>query len=177
MNKPKYYKIIGQIDPKKYLNFLQENKVNWSHSFNSKHNRENDFKSVSAFPLMDEFRKDNFYDDFFEISKDIRKILSDNYGEGVFYKIHFSKMNKNSKIKKHIDYGLEFSLSHRIQIPLQGDENVSFIVENKVYNPKPGVLFEINNKKNHKVIVKSSIERITLIVDYIEKPIYENFFK
>ena len=177
MNKPKYYKVIGSIDPKIYLNFLENFDVNWDHQFNKLHNRNNDFNNVLAFPIVDKFKEMEYYDDFIKLSDDLKEILFNNYGDGIFLKIHFSKMTKKSKVRKHTDNGLGFSLSHRIQIPLQTDKNVSFIVSNKSLVPTSGELFEINNHKPHTVKISGLSERITLIVDYMEKSIYDNFFK
>ena len=57
MNKPKYFKVIGSIDPKIYLNFLENFDVNWDHQFNKLHNRNNDFNNVLAFPIVDKFKE------------------------------------------------------------------------------------------------------------------------
>jgi|TARA_B100000035_G_scaffold83408_2_gene70000 hypothetical protein len=174
MNKPSTFKILGSLDPKVYLDFLNSSDIDWDHSFNKQHNRDKDFTKVSAFPIIDEFKQYSLYDRFIGVSSELITILSDYYGDGVFFKIHFSKMNEYSRVKKHTDNGLGFSLSHRIQIPLLTDRT-TFFVGGEPFTPNPGCLFEINNLKKHTVKVHQG-ERLTLIVDYMEKTIYDYFF-
>jgi len=174
MNKPSTYKILGELDPKVYLDFLNDPEIDWNHPFNRRYNRDNDFTKVGAFPILDNFKQNSPYDRFIGISDELIKILSDHYGDGVFFKIHFSKMNEYSRVRKHIDNGLGFSLSHRIQVPLTNNK-VTFLVDGEPLTPTPGHLFEINNLKRHTVKVHQG-ERLTLIVDYMEKTIYDYFF-
>ena len=176
MNKPSYIKILGKINIDPYINFLNKNDINWNHSFNKLYNRDKDFKNVLAFPIVDQFKKLNFYSHFLEIGDEAQNLLFKNYGKGIFFKIHFSRMNSSSKIRKHTDNGLGFALSHRVHIPLITHDKVVVEVGNKKFIPLTGQMFEINNLKPHTVKVGGKKERLNLIIDYMKEDIYESFF-
>ena len=165
--KPDYIKILETIDIKPYLKFLKTQPVNWNHGFNQWHQRDQVFINVQAFPLMDEYKIFPLYDEFYKISSPLRKILKKHYGEGKFYKIHFSRMTHKSECKKHVDRGGDFLNAHRIHVPLKTNNKVVLEIGDKQFTPKVGRMFEVNNSKLHTVKVGGKRERLTLIVDYL----------
>ena len=165
--KPDYIKILETIDIKPYLKFLKTQPVNWNHGFNKWHNRDQIFINVQAFPLIDEYKIFPLYDKFYKISSQIRKVLKKHYGEGKFYKIHFSRMTQDSKCKKHRDLASDFPNSHRLHVPLKTNKKVVLEIGDKQFTPKVGTMFEINNSKTHTVKVEGKQERLTLILDYL----------
>ena len=97
----------------------------------------------------------------------------------------------NIKIKQNVFLGPDFT-DDEIQTTLLNldikyekfedqasllNATVEDLVSNKIIVPTSGKLFEINNLKPHTVNISGLNERITLIVDYMEKSIYDNFFK
>ena len=163
--KPDYIKILETIDVEPYLKFLKTQPVNWDHDFNRWHQRDQLFINVQAFPLMDNYKAYPLYDEFYKISNEIRTILKKHYGQGKFYKIHFSRMTHKSECKRHKD---NFSsLAHRIHVPLTTDKEVVLEVEDKQFTPEVGRMFELNNCKPHAVKVGGKQERLTLIMDYV----------
>tara|TARA_Y100001951_G_C11211299_1_gene223134 strand:+ start:111 stop:623 length:513 start_codon:yes stop_codon:yes gene_type:complete len=165
--KPDYIKILETIDIKPYLKFLKTQPVNWNHGFNKWHNRDQIFINVQAFPLIDEYKIFPLYDKFYKISSQIRKVLKKHYGEGKFYKIHFSRMTQDSECKKHRDLASDFPNSHRLHVPLKTNKKVVLEIGDKQFTPKVGTMFEINNSKTHTVKVEGKQERLTLILDYL----------
>jgi hypothetical protein len=175
IKKPDVFERIGSIDSNKYLSFLKERYIDWDGKFNQMHNREIDFKSVLAFPIVDEFYELDYFDEFIKISDDLLDILCNKYGRGKFYKIHFSRMTKNSVVNPHIDCGLGFTFSHRIHLPLQTSDNNFLIIEDEKIIMKTNQLVEINNLKTHTVEVNSDFERIHLILDFMTDDIIKYF--
>ena len=165
--KPDHIKILETIDVEPYLNFLKTQPVNWNHGFNRWHNRDQVFFNVQAFPLMDDYKIFPLYDEFYKISDKIRTILKKHYGQGKFYKVHFSRMTNKSECIGHRDLGGDFPIAHRIHVPLKTDKEVVLEVEDKQFTPEVGKMFELNNQKWHTVKVGGKQERLTLIVDYI----------
>ena len=184
MNKPFYFKNIGTIDPSPIINFLNSDaisfgpspNVQWTGDFNKMHNREVYFKNVKALCAIDEFKVFDIFEELKFNLSEVAQFLLDSYGEGRIYKCHFSKLTSSSRITPHIDTGLLFSLSHRVQIPLITDDKVIFKIHDKTFKTQPGLMFEINNLRTHTVSVNSNIERVTLIIDYMENYVYDRFF-
>ena len=165
--KPDYIKILETINVKPYLKFLKTQPINWNHSFNRWHNRDQIFINVQAFPLMDDYRTFPLYDKFYKISNKIRTILKKHYGLGKFFKVHFSRMTSDSECKTHTDTGSHFFNSHRIHIPLKTNNKVLFEIGDKQFIAQVGRMFEVNNSKPHAVKVRGKQERLTLIMDYL----------
>jgi hypothetical protein len=172
MNKPIGAKIIGKTDNKKYLNYINENSLNFDSEFNTMHGREFHFKNAKSYALIDEFVcKDLIlYKKFLQISEDIIDILKYNYGNGKFWKIQFAILFGGGKILPHYDKQIGFALSHRIHIPLLTNKNVIFTINNidyQFYNE--GEIIEINNLSTHSTNNFNSSEhkRIHLIMDYM----------
>ena len=110
MNKPFYFKNIGTIDPSPIINFLNSDFIS----------------NVKALYAVDEFKVFDIFEELKFNLDEVAQVLLDSYGEGRIYKCHFSKLTSSSRIAPHIDTGLLFSLSHRVQIPLITDDKVIF---------------------------------------------------
>lgn len=166
MNKPNYYKYLGYVDSKKYIDFIKKY-VNFS--FNNDYGREEFFSECKNFFLMDNSKPKNseLLDIFHNISEDLKNACTSHYGSGVIESIQFSLVPAKAKIKKHYDNGLLFSLSHRIHLPIITNKNVNFHIDDKIFNFKINQLVEINNKKEHYVENNSDDDRIHLIIDFI----------
>lgn len=89
------------------------------------------------------------------------------YGEGDFMRAVLIKLKKQCKIKEHMDTGKSLIQSYRTHIPIVTHENVVFSVDNEKKYMKEGEIWEIANQKMHYVENNSEIDRIHLMVDYI----------
>ncbi len=166
MNKPEYIKYLSLIDSSKYSEYIKH----ISFGYNTDYNREEYFHKCKTFFLIERFDiKD--YDlckKFFDISKDLMKVLSDKFGEGSIYNIQFSLMPPQAVIKPHYDTGLLFSLSHRVHLPISTNSQSVFTIGGQEFKFKVNQFVEINNKKVHSVINGSKDQdRIHLILDYL----------
>jgi hypothetical protein len=108
----------------------------------------------------------------YEIFKDEFKIINNKlkktYGKGFIIRAILVMLKSNSKINKHIDAGKSLSICHRVHIPIITHKNVLFEIDNEIKNLKEGEMWEINNsEKMHSVVNNSNINRIHLIVDWI----------
>lgn len=166
MNKPAYVKYLSLIDSSQYNEYVDD--IDFKE--NNNYNREKYFKGCKTFFLVERFEiKDNkLCEKFFNISKDLTKVLNDKFGEGSIYNIQFSLLSPQGSIKPHYDTGLLFSLSHRVHLPITTNNQSVFVIGDQEFRFKVNQLVEVNNKKIHSVKNGSEIEnRIHLIVDYI----------
>ncbi len=171
----KNFKYIGKIKIKSF-----KDKIN---NFNDKLWDDFDFrqktfkvhKETKTIPLIfdTDFRLSNptylyqyeiFKDEFKIINSKLKKI----YGKGFIIRAILVLLKSNSKIDKHIDTGKSLSICHRVHIPIITKKDVLFEIDNEIKNLKEGEMWEINNsEKIHSVINNSDINRVHLIVDWI----------
>ena len=166
MNKPEYVKYLSLIDSKQYEEYIDF----IIFKENNNYNREEFFDGCKTFFLVERFeiKNNELCKKFFDISKDLTKVLNDKFGEGSIYNIQFSLLSPQKKIKPHYDTGLMFSLSHRIHLPIVTNNESIFTIGDQEFKFKVNQLIEINNKKVHSVVNKSKDQsRIHLIVDYL----------
>lgn len=166
MNKPEYVKYLSLVDSKQYEEYIDF----IIFKENNNYNREEFFEGCKTFFLVERFeiKNNELCKKFFDISKDLTKVLNDKFGEGSIYNIQFSLLPPQGKIKPHYDTGLIFSLSHRIHLPIVTNNESIFMIGNQEFKFKVNQLIEINNKKVHSVVNKSKDQsRIHLIVDYL----------
>ena len=83
--------------------------------------------------------------------------------------VQFSLVPPKGKINEHYDTGLNFSLSHRLHLPIITNDDAFLYIDNKRFNLKVNQLVEVNNKQMHFVENNSDYDRIHLIIDYIPK--------
>jgi hypothetical protein len=172
MNKPNFLRNIGVVDSKKYIDFIKKYVI---FSVNNNYDREKVFTNCKNYFLIEKGRVNNqeTLEHFFEISEDIKKICTSTYGSGMIESIQFSLIPPRSKIKKHFDQGLSFSLSHRIHLPIITNDDVNFYIGGKLFNLKINQLVEFNNKKDHYVENNSDSDRIHLIIDFIPSQFFD----
>lgn len=87
--------------------------------------------------------------------------------DGRVGRVIFPKLKANTNITKHTDQGGYLSVVRRHHIAIVTEPNVRFIVGKDEKNLEPGVVWEINNMKMHRVINESEVDRIHLLVDII----------
>ena len=166
MNKPEYVKYLSLNDSSKYKKYIDDIVFKENDSYN----RKPFFNGCKTSFLVERFEiKDNeLCKKFFDISKDLTKVLNDKFGGGSIYNIQFSFLPPQGTVKPHYDAGLAFSLSHRIHLPIITNNESIFTIGDQEFKFKVNQLIEINNKKVHSVVNKSKDQsRIHLIVDYL----------
>jgi hypothetical protein len=112
-----------------------------------------------------------------EVSK-IEEVIKLNTGEdGKIMRALLVKLTAGKSIRPHIDtVGFSLVICRRIHIPIQTNKNCFFTVGDDRRNLKIGELWEINNdKKNHSVENLGKIDRIHLIVDWVEESLFEKY--
>jgi hypothetical protein len=177
MNKPNFIRYLGIVNSEKYIKFIEDNNIQFEENFN--YDRKDYFNNCKNFFLVERFNINHkkLTQDFFDISNNLFKILNDYFGDGTIYNIQFSLMPPKSEVKEHYDYGLSFSLSNRIHLPIKTNDKVLFFIGDQNFNLKSNKLVEINNKKIHSVSNNSEDEyRIHLIIDYLQLR-YVNYCK
>lgn len=167
MNKPSYMRYLSPISSDDYLKFIEDNDIQLT--TNNNYNREKYFGESKNFFLVEHFNINDpeLLKTFFEISEKLNSILNSEYGDGSIYNLQFSLLPPKSKIKKHYDDGLIFTLANRIHLPITTNNEVLFFIGDQKFNLKTNQLVEINNKKMHSVINNSDQSRIHLIMDYL----------
>jgi len=166
MNKPNYVKYLSLIGIDEYLEFTEGLKF----EKNEKYDRGEYFDKCQTYFLVErsQVTDNKLCKEFFELSEQLTKVLFDTYGHGSIHNVQFSYLPPLSTIKPHYDYGLHFSLSHRIHLPIKSNSQSIFSIGDQDFNFKCNQLVEINNKRTHSVVNNSETEeRIHLIIDYI----------
>lgn len=87
--------------------------------------------------------------------------------DGRVGRVILPKLEANTAITKHTDQGGYLSVVRRHHIAVITDPKVKFIVGQDEKYLEPGVIWEINNMKMHRVINDSSIDRVHLLIDII----------
>lgn len=169
------FKYIGKIKIKSFRDKINnfDNKL-WD-DFTFRQKTFEVHKETKTIPLIfdTDFRLNNptylsEYNTFKNEFKIIENKLTKIYGKGFIIRAILVLLKSNSKINKHIDSGKSLSICHRIHVPIITHENVLFEINNEIKNLKAGEMWEINNsEKIHSVINNSNINRIHLIVDWI----------
>ena len=168
MNKPNLLKYIGFIKSEKYIDFIDKY-VDFQ--INDSYGRKDIFSNCKNYFLIErtKINDSRSLDLFFNISEDIKYICTSTYGEGLLENVQFSLVPPKGKIHEHYDIGLNFSLSHRLHLPIITNDDAFLYIDNKRFNLKVNQLVEVNNKQMHFVENNSDYDRIHLIIDYIPK--------
>ncbi|BBM83302.1 aspartyl/asparaginyl beta-hydroxylase domain-containing protein [Candidatus Uabimicrobium amorphum] len=80
-------------------------------------------------------------------------------------RIILTRLKPKTEISRHRDKGLIFETNHRLHIPIQTNEKVSFTVGKEQKCLQQGKMYEINNRRLHSVKNASNESRIHMIVD------------
>ena len=169
------FKYIGKIKVDSFKDKINnfDNKL-WD-SFTFRQKTFEVHKETKTIPLIfdTDFRlNDPTYLSEYEVFKNEFKIIKNRltkiYGKGSIIRAILVLLKSNSKIDKHIDTGKSLSICHRVHVPIITNKDVLFDIDNEIKNLKEGEMWEINNsEKPHSVINNSNIDRIHLIVDWI----------
>ena len=90
------------------------------------------------------------------------------YRRGSFPRIMLARMAPGGIIQPHRDNMPSASWPHKIHVPIQTNPGVSFYLEPKYYNFKPGQVVEVNNLDVHAVKNDGDSDRIHLIFEYYD---------
>ena len=169
------FKYIGKIKVDSFKDKINnfDNKL-WD-SFTFRQETFEVHKETKTIPLIfdtDCRLNDPTYLSEYEVFKNEFKIIKNRltkiYGKGSIIRAILVLLKSNSKIDKHIDTGKSLSICHRVHVPIITNKNVLFDIDNEIKNLKEGEMWEINNsEKPHSVINNSNVDRIHLIVDWI----------
>ena len=80
----------------------------------------------------------------------------------------FIKLPAKKSIATHIDRGYHLENCERIHLPIITDDKVKFIINENVYPMPAGTLSKINNNLPHSVENNSNIDRVHLVMDFVE---------
>ena len=169
------FKYIGKIKVDSFKNKIDKfNNKLWD-SFTFRQKTFEVHKETKTIPLIfdTDFRlNDPTYLKEYEIFKNEFKVIKNKlvkiYGKGYIIRAILVSLKSNSKIDKHIDTGKSLSICHRVHIPIITNKDILFDIDNEIKNLKEGEMWEINNsEKPHSVINNSDVDRIHLIVDWI----------
>lgn len=90
-------------------------------------------------------------------------------------RLQLARMTPGASIKRHSDTGGWAQRSHRVHVPLVGNDDVRFTVvhpSGEVIVPvDEGRVFELNNIYPHFVSNDGPHERVHLLIDYVEHSI------
>ncbi|MCF6194703.1 MAG: aspartyl/asparaginyl beta-hydroxylase domain-containing protein [Kangiellaceae bacterium] len=95
------------------------------------------------------------------------KLLAEQVRPGYCIRANLVRLNPNGKIDPHEDKNFSLTHSHRIHVPIITNNEVFFSVGGELYNMYPGEMVEINNRREHWVENRSTMERVHLILDWV----------
>lgn len=90
------------------------------------------------------------------------------YANGVFPRVMFARMAPGGEIKPHRDANAAAKWPHKIHVPLQTNDKVTFFVEGVGYHLPEGEAAEVNNMGVHAVKNDGDTDRIHLIFEYFD---------
>jgi hypothetical protein len=105
---------------------------------------------------------EKFYDE--RLLTDIKKLLSDKFGDGTISMFLLNLMNPHSNIEPHVDDTT--GNKRRIHIPLVTHPDIKFRNGNDEIHMEVGKVYLFDHEKEHSVINPTDYERIHLIMDW-----------
>lgn len=90
------------------------------------------------------------------------------FGPGCCCRVVLASLPPACEITPHRDHGPAYERTHRVHVPIQTDPQVRFCVDGTDFHLERGKIYEVNNLLEHGVVNRSDIDRIHLIVDYLE---------
>jgi hypothetical protein len=90
------------------------------------------------------------------------------YASGAFPRVMLARMAPGGVIHPHRDENLAAKWPHKIHVPLQTNEGVTFYVDGVGYQLAEGEVVEVNNMGLHAVENRGSTDRIHLIFEYYD---------
>ena len=90
------------------------------------------------------------------------------YARGVYPRVMLARMGPGGVIQPHRDANPAAKWPHKIHVPLQTNERVTFTVEGRGYQFAEGEAVEVNNMGVHAVTNGGGNDRIHLIFEYFD---------
>jgi hypothetical protein len=90
------------------------------------------------------------------------------YGRGEFPRVMLARMPGGGRIQPHKDGNPAARWPHKIHVPIQTNDQVTFYVEGVGYHLAEGEAVEVNNMGVHAVTNAGSADRIHLIFEYFD---------
>jgi hypothetical protein len=90
------------------------------------------------------------------------------YARGAFPRVMLARMAPGGIIHPHRDENLAAKWPHKIHVPLQTNEGVTFFVDGVGYQLEEGEAVEVNNMGVHAVENRGDTDRIHLIFEYYD---------
>lgn len=90
------------------------------------------------------------------------------YARGEFPRVMLARMAPGGVILPHTDNSPSARWPHKIHVPLQTNERVTFFVDPSVYHLAEGQAYELNNICTHAVRNDGATNRIHLIFEYFD---------
>jgi Aspartyl/Asparaginyl beta-hydroxylase len=90
------------------------------------------------------------------------------YERGAFPRVMLARMAPGGAIHPHRDQNPAAKWPHKIHVPLQTNEDVTFYVDGQGYHLAAGEAAEVNNMGLHAVDNRGSADRIHLIFEYYD---------
>jgi hypothetical protein len=90
------------------------------------------------------------------------------YARGAFPRVMLARMAPGGVIHPHRDQNPAAKWPHKIHVPLQTNEGVTFFVDGQGYHLAEGEAVEVNNMGLHAVENRGEIDRIHLIFEYYD---------
>jgi quercetin dioxygenase-like cupin family protein len=123
-----------------------------------------DEKLMAEPKVYDEFKK------YTTELNDICLLLTNNIGPGSLATAVLVNLFSKKEIIRHKDSRKFFKIIHRIHIPIVTDPKCVFEIDGEVKHLPEGAVVEINNNnKYHSVKNNSDIDRVHLLIDWLDK--------
>ena len=90
------------------------------------------------------------------------------YANGEFPRVMLARMAPGGIIHPHKDASPSAKWPHKIHVPLQTNDRVTFFIDDKPFCLAEGEAVEVNNMAKHAVENRGSTDRIHLIFEYFD---------
>ena len=90
------------------------------------------------------------------------------YARGTFPRVMLARMAPGGIIHPHKDASPSAKWPHKIHVPLQTNDGVTFFVDDQPFHLPEGEAVEVNNMGKHAVENRGSTDRIHLIFEYYD---------
>tara|TARA_R100000908_G_scaffold16199_3_gene6125 strand:+ start:2797 stop:3345 length:549 start_codon:yes stop_codon:yes gene_type:complete len=154
---------------------LEYTKDNWD-SYDYRQKTFDVHKQTKTIPLLWDEKVQGRPKSYNEINKYqkellmIHTLLTNKIGLGYMATAMLINLPSKKIISRHKDVGYFFAAIHRIHIPIVTDPKCIFTIEEEKRNLQEGEVVEIdNNDKYHSVENNSDIDRIHLLIDWLDK--------
>jgi len=187
MNNTETFLYHGTIEVNNLIEIINKNNLSWD-DFTARQERYNTehvhtktipiiFDKSFNFNSLETVPTENYI--FFEEEiKKIESVIRESTNEnGKIIRALLVKLTAGKSIRPHVDIvGYSLVVARRVHIPIVTNEQCFFTVGEDRRNLKVGELWEINNdKKMHSVENLGEIDRIHLIVDWVEDSILKKY--